>query len=68
MASSPALPARFVALDIRANLVMIGAVDAHRHVAITPRQLALFVSSDTVRAGNMLIQAFAQMPLCHKKL
>jgi transposase len=41
MASSPALPARFVALDIRANLVMIGAVDAHRHVAITPRQLAL---------------------------
>ncbi len=41
MASSPALPTRFVALDLRANLVMIGAVDAHRHVALTPRQVAL---------------------------
>jgi len=41
MASSPALPARFVALDIRANVVMIGAVDTHRHVALTPRQVAL---------------------------
>jgi transposase len=40
MASSPALPARFVALDIRANTVMIGAVDAHQHVALTPRQVA----------------------------
>src|SRR5262245_42822548 len=40
MASSPALSRRFVALDIRANVVMIGAVDAHRHVALTPRQVA----------------------------
>jgi transposase len=41
MASPPALPTRFVALDIRASLVMIGAVDARRHVVITPRQVAL---------------------------
>src|SRR5688500_6151011 len=41
MASSPALPARFVALDIRSNAVMIGAVDARRNVALTPRQVAL---------------------------
>jgi transposase len=41
MASSPALPARFVALDIRTNAVMIGAVDARQHVALTPRQVAL---------------------------
>jgi transposase len=41
MASSPALPARFVALDIRANTAMIGAVDSRRNVALTPRQVAL---------------------------
>ena len=41
MASSPALPARFVALHIRANAVMIGAVDARQHVALTPRQVVL---------------------------
>lgn len=41
MPSSPALPARFVALDIRTNAVMIGAVDARRNVALTPRQVAL---------------------------
>ncbi|MEO7908539.1 MAG: transposase [Roseiflexaceae bacterium] len=41
MASSPALPARFIALDIRTNAVMIGAVDARQHVALTPRQVAL---------------------------
>ena len=41
MASSPALPARFVALDIRTNAVMIGAVDARRNVALTPRQVTL---------------------------
>jgi transposase len=40
MASSPALPTRFIALDIRSNAVMIGAVDAHQHVALTPRQVA----------------------------
>ena len=41
MASSPALPTRFVALDIRSNAVMIGAVDTQQHVALTPRQVAL---------------------------
>jgi transposase len=41
MASSPALTARFVALDIRANVVMIGAVDARQRVALTPRQAPL---------------------------
>jgi transposase len=41
MASSPARPTRFVALDIRSNAVMIGAVDAQRRVALTPRQVAL---------------------------
>jgi transposase len=41
MASSPALPARFVALEIRSNTAMIGAVDAHQRVTLTPRQVAL---------------------------
>jgi transposase len=41
MASSPTLPARFVALDIRTNAVMIGAVDARQNVTLTPRQVAL---------------------------
>jgi transposase len=41
MASSPAPPTRFVALDIRANAVKIGAVDARQHVALTPRLVAL---------------------------
>lgn len=41
MASSPALPARFVALDIRSDAAMIGAVDARQRVALTPRQVAL---------------------------
>jgi transposase len=40
MASSPALPARFVALDIRKQAVMIGAVDAGQHVVLTPRRVA----------------------------
>jgi transposase len=41
MASSPALPARFVALDIRSNTALVGAVDARQRVALTPRQVAL---------------------------
>ncbi|MEP7188330.1 MAG: transposase [Roseiflexaceae bacterium] len=41
MASSPALPTRFVAFDIRTNAVMIGAVDTRQNVALTPRQVAL---------------------------
>jgi len=41
MASSPALPTRFVALDIRSNAAMIGAVDTLQRVALTPRQVAL---------------------------
>jgi transposase len=40
MASSPALSSRFVAFDIRTNAAHIGAVDARRRVAITPRQIA----------------------------
>jgi transposase len=40
MASSPAPPARFVALDIRKQAVMVGAVDAGQHVVLTPRQVA----------------------------
>jgi transposase len=39
MASSPALPTRFVALDIRINAVMIGAVDMRQNIALTPRQV-----------------------------
>src|SRR5689334_5463750 len=40
MASPPALPARFVALDIRKQAVMVGAVDAGQHVVLTPRLVA----------------------------
>jgi hypothetical protein len=51
MASSPTLPARFVALDIRTTAVMIGAVDARQNVAFTPRQMALgALENDRLRA------------------